>query len=217
MNRDVLVAVRTTRFRGMTDTFAGIAGVSSTAENQDLRMVLLRDCAEIFLEFLLYLRRTERALMPVHGDAWTCNLTSADCYPEAGQPVLEIVFIALVYADGVGNQVGFAGIALPQSGNNDCTLRFEMSRPQPASKMNKKILILGIVSGPKIPGEKAVPYQSLLHSLQEAAEILDDWEAIHVYDKPSKSLLCPLYIEQGFLNDQRKLFFHHSGSMNLLF
>ena len=66
-------------------------------------MVLLRDCAEIFLEFLRYLRRAERALMPVHRDAWTCNLTSADCYPETRQPVLKIVFIVFVYADCIGN------------------------------------------------------------------------------------------------------------------
>ena len=37
-----------TSLSGMTGIFVSLVAVNSTAENQDLRMVLLRDCAEIF-------------------------------------------------------------------------------------------------------------------------------------------------------------------------
>ena len=48
-----------TSLSGMADSSAVTVEENSTAENQDLRMVLLRDCAEIFLEMLRYLRRAE--------------------------------------------------------------------------------------------------------------------------------------------------------------
>ena len=90
----------------MTVTSAKIAVVSSTAENEDFRIVHLWDCAEIFLVRRRYLRRAERPLMPVHSNARSGDLTGSDCNQEASQPVFQIVFVGLVYTDGVRNHEG---------------------------------------------------------------------------------------------------------------
>lgn len=71
--------------------------------------------------------------MPVPGDVLRAVRTQ-----EARQPVVQIVLIAPVDADGAGDQVGHSGVPLPQPRDDGCTLRFEMPRPlSPADVIRK--------------------------------------------------------------------------------
>ena len=135
------------------------------------------------------LSRAERPLMPAHGDVGTGDLTGAYRHQIAGKPVLQIIFIVLIYADGVGNQVGFTRIAPPQSGNDDGTLGLEMTCPLSAPKMDQEILIRGIVPGPQIPREEPMTGQASLYSFQKTAEILYDRKAVNIHCEPPESLL----------------------------
>ena len=69
--------------------------------------------------------------MPVPGDVLRAVRTQ-----EARQPVAQIVLIDPVDADGVGDQVGHRGIPLPQSGDDDRALRFEVPRPLSPADMH---------------------------------------------------------------------------------
>ena len=107
----------------------------------------------IFLA-IRYLCRAIRPLMPAHGDAGTGFLLTPYRNQEARQPVFQVVFVAFIDADGVGDHVRHSGIPRPQPGNDSRTLGFEMSCPMSAPDVNEEVLIGGIVPSPQIPREK---------------------------------------------------------------
>ena len=134
--------------------------------------------------------------MPAHRHAGTGCLLTPYRNQKARQPVFQVVFVAFVDTDGVGDHVWSTGIPRPQPRNDSRALGFEMSCPMPTPDVDEKVLIGGIVPSPQIPREKPVPRQVPLHSLQEVAEpFFDDREAIDVDDKPPQALLRLLYIE----------------------
>ena len=138
----------------------------------------------IFLA-IRYLCRAIRPLMPAHGNAGTGFLLTPYRNQEARQPVFQVVFVAFVDADNVGDHVRHRGVPRPQPRNNSRALGFEMTGPLSAPDVNEQILIGSIVPSPQIPREKPVPRQASLHSLQEAGEPFDDGEAIDVEGEPA--------------------------------
>ncbi len=100
-------------------------------------MVLLRDCAEIFLEFLRYLSRAERPLMPAHSNARSGDLTGADRHQKARQPILQIVFVLLIDDDRIGCHIRNIRISLPKPRDNGFALCLKMPRPLSTPEMHE--------------------------------------------------------------------------------